>query len=152
MELCEDLQAFCDAVNAAVDTTMLTDISNLAKSEISNTGRENVYEAYTPRFNSRRGINGSGILDITTMKDSYDYATKTLEIQSFAPFQHLWGGRYPHGHDLTDVVEEGNKNFNMGIAGPRPFYQSAEYSLEKTGSFDKTLESGVNSKIAGRKF
>lgn len=155
MALCEDLQAFCDAVNNAVDETMLVDVANLAKSEISMEGFERVYDAYNPKFYSRRGDRLGGILDTQEMVTKYDgigKPVKTLEIQSGAPFQQLWGGRYPDGEDLTDAVESGNGRFNMELAGPRPFYSFAEDRLEKSGLLDKTLETGVENAVGGRKF
>lgn len=155
MALCEDLQAFCDAVNNAVDETMLVDVANLAKSEISMEGFERVYDAYNPKFYSRRGDKLGGILDTDETQTSYDgvgKTVKTLEIRSGARFQHLWGGQYPQGEDLTDAVESGNRRFNMGLAGPRPFYSFAEDRLEKSGLFDKTLETGVENSVGWRKF
>lgn len=155
MALCADLQAFCDAVNDAVDQTMVAEVANLAKSEISMEGFERVYDKYNPKFYSRRGDKLGGILDTQEMETSYDGLgknVKTLEIRSGAPFQHLWGGRYPDDADLTDAVEEGSGRFNMGLAGPRPFYSFAEDKLEKSGLFDKTLETGVEAAVGGRKF
>lgn len=153
--LCADLQAFVDAVNDAVDATMLGEVANLAKSEINAAGHERVYDKYKPRFYSRRGDNLGGILDKKEMVVSYDgigKTVKTLEIKSAAPFQHLWGGEYPDGYDLTDAVETGEGKFNMGVAGPRPFYGPAEEHLEKSGLLDKTLETGVENAVGGRKF
>ena len=155
MALCPDLQAFCDAVNEATDAAMIVDVSNLAKSEISLEGFEDVYEAYDPKFYSRRGDKLGGILDEQEMEIKYDgigKPIKTLEIHSGAPFQHLWGGEYPQNDDLTDAVESGNPKYNMQHAGTRPFYAPAEIRLEKSGIFDATLEKSVQGAMAGRKF
>lgn len=99
-----------------------------AKKAIKESVENNVYNAYTPKFISRRGDSmmlGGGIMSEDNIMA---YATGngfTVTMQDLATWQHLYGGAYPD-NELAEVVE------NDGLYGapPRPFMQKAEESYE----------------------
>lgn len=150
----QQIENYLNALSDAIDKTMVVDVADLAKGAISDAAKTEVYDKYTPRFYSRRGPHLGGIMDEQTMITKYDGSNrleKRLVISSEAEFQHLWGGHYPD-ENLSDVIERGDGRFYMGLAGPRPYHDTAKETLIKSGLLDNALEGGVERELHGRKF
>ena len=151
--LCRDLQNFMDDLSSSLDDVMQTGVADAIKNEISETAEKNVYEAYEPRFYSRRMENG-GVMDTRTMEQAYDGRmkdTKTIEVYSGAEWQQLWGGDIPED-DLTDAIENGTWKYNMGRAGERLFYKPAEKNLIRTRLLDAIIQNSVQTDVGGKTY
>lgn len=133
-----DIAAFRAALKNAIDSTMRTDVENGAKLAIHDAVYREVYAAYSPQFYSRRG--SGGIANQASMQ--VDYGGYTLQVKAFAPWQHLWGGRYP-GVDLVDAVAEGSVG-PLKYAGARPFHESAERAYAP--KFERDLAAGLRAR------
>ena len=138
-----DIAVFENNLSSAIDDVMQKDIENAVKSAISSHVDSDVYKAYTPQFENRRGtsLGSGGIGDTGAMESDYDSATKTLIVRDKAVWQQLWGGSYPSS-DLADAVEKGTAKFNMKKAGKRPFAKNAEKDYGKQ-HFDLDLQNGL---------
>lgn len=142
-----EVNIFRTELNKALDDTMQTVMSDAVKTELSIFAEDLVYNAYEPRFYSRRRDYG-GIMDEATMQDDYDSNTKTLTVSAKADWQQLWGGMKPKS-DLADAIESGEKRFYQHRAGPRPFHKPAEDYIAKSGFADRYLESEIDARLTG---
>lgn len=134
-----DLAAFVSKLEGAIDETMQTTVAEGAKKALEEAAYTEVYDAYSPKFLSRRGSAG-GIPDQGNMEA--DYGGMTLTIRDEAPWQQLWGGSVPGGR-LAEAIATGDPRYNMGKAGPRPFHQEAERQFAGSGEFERLLAQGL---------
>lgn len=149
----DDLEMFLLTLDEAIDTVMQTEMADLIRAKMSEYAEELVYNAYEPRFYSRRRLD-HGIMDTRTMDAKYDGRSmerKVLEVSANAEWQQLWGGQRPD-YKLADAIERGLKRFNMKRAGPRPFAKPTERELKSSGLFDAYLEACVEEIMGDKKF
>ena len=135
----KDLAAFSAKLDAAIDATMQGMVADGAKEALQEAAYQQIYDAYTPEFMSRRGSAG-GIADPGNMVASY--GGKTLTITDEAPWQQLWGGAVP-GERLAEAIASGSSRYNMGAAGARPFHEEAERQFSSSGEFERLLAQGL---------
>ena len=148
-----DLEMFLLALDKAVDTVMQTEMADLIRAKMSEYADELVYNAYEPRFYSRRRLSG-GIMDPHTMDAKYDGKSrdiKVLEVSANADWQQLWGGEKPN-YKLADAIERGISRFNMKKAWKRRFAKPTERFLQTSGLFDSYLEACVEEIMGDKKF
>ena len=156
MALCEDLQAFCDAVNAAVDLSMEKgSVAMVASANIIAAVYSEVYEAYEPKVYVREAEHG-GLADPSNIETKYDQKTKTGYYKNVRndPFTKDWRWHKTGNPENTvaDIVEEGGPySWNVKIP-PRPFHAVAEQWGIQEGTFDMALQTDVDQSVAGRKF
>lgn len=130
----------------AIGDAMQNEIAEKAIEQLQETGEKNVYQAYKPKFNSRRGKGGGGLISIDTMFPDYDPFTKTLTVSLNAEFQ--WLSQYfpvpkmKGGADTSVSLADAIQTQKIYGAPPRPFVQEAEeeYSSKR---FDIDLEASL---------
>lgn len=139
MGLSADLAAFEARLDLAIEDALRNEVSEVIKNYIVDSAYDNVYEAYTPEFWSRRYGNG-GLLD----KKSIEVLVSGRELiaQDNPKWQQLWGGDIPT-EALVDAITEGNPRFNMGKAGPRPFHEAAKDATIDSGEVGRALLRGL---------
>ncbi len=133
-------------IDALVENALRNEVAEAVKDAIVESARQNVYEAYTPVFESRRNGNG-GILD----RKSIDVEVRGNELiaKDNPDWQQLWGG---HGTGigswrpstrLSEAIANGERRFNMHRAGPRPFHEKAKEELISSGAAEEALKRGL---------
>lgn len=97
-------------IELAVADAMSNEVRETALRVIEESANERIYQAYSPRFWSRRGN--------LTVDSGYDTQVdgNTLTITAIDALQNLYGGT--HSEDLGDIIAEGWSNFNMPFARP----------------------------------
>lgn len=123
----------------AIDDAMQNEIAEKAIEQLQETGEKNVYQAYKPKFNSRRGKDNGGLISTETMFPDYDPFTKTLTVSLNAEFQ--WLNQYfpvprmKGGADTSVSLADAIQSQKIYGAPPRPFVQEAEdkYAAKKFG-------------------
>lgn len=139
MGIAADIAAFVAKLDAAIDSTMQSEVAEGAKKALRTAAYSEVYGAYSPSFMSRR-MDGGGLADMGQMDVSY--GGKTLTIQDMAPWQQLYGGTVPGGR-LAEAIASGDSRYHFGKAGPRPFHQEAEQQFAASGEFENLLAAGL---------
>lgn len=95
-----------------------------AKEEIKRQAEIQVYDAYTPKFMSRRGENSIGGGSIVDEDSIVSFSTEkgfTLTMENLASWQQLYGGTTPN-ISLADAIQENG----LWGAPPREFMGWAE--------------------------
>lgn len=156
MALCPDLQAFCDAVNEAVDYSMEKgSVAMVASANIIGAVYSEVYEKYEPKAYVREMEHG-GLADPNNIETKYDRKTKTGYYQDVRddPFTKQWRWHKTGDPDNTvaDIVENGGPYSYKVHIEPRPFHAVAERWGVEEGTFDSALQTDVSQAVAGRKF
>lgn len=156
MALCPDLQAFCDAVNEAVDFSMEKgNVAMAASANIIGAVYSEVYEKYEPKVYVREMEHG-GLADPHNIETKYDRKTKTGYYQNERddPFTKQWRWQKTGNPDNTvsDIVEDGGPYSWKVKIPPRPFHEVAEQWGIQDGTFDMALRMDVDQAVAGRKF
>lgn len=134
-----DLAAFMAKLDAAIDSTMQSEVAKGAKEALRDAAYSEVYGAYTPIFFNRR-MDAGGLSDVGQMEQSY--GGKTLTIQDMAPWQQLYGGSAPGGR-LAEAIASGDSRYHFHKAGPRPFHEEAEQRFAASGEFGRLLAAGL---------
>lgn len=150
--LCEDLQAFMEAVNQSLDYVMEHEIAEITKSAISVMVETEVYRQYTPKVYQRQGEYG-GLQDRNNMEATYDRITKTLTVEDVRddPSTKDWRWRKTGDPENTvaDIVENGGPwSWRVHIP-PRPFHKPAEDFLIRTGYADQMLTREMEGNLMG---
>ena len=122
MSISGDIAAFIAKLDSAIDSAMQGPVLDEAKEYIQRSAFQNVYNAYSPLFYSRR-MSGGGIGDQGNLES--DYSGKTLVIQDVALWQQLYGGARP-GERLAEAIASGSSRYHFHRAGPRSFMPEAE--------------------------
>lgn len=134
-----DLAAFMAKLDAAIDSTMQSEVAEGAKKALRAAAYSEVYGAYSPEFFSRR-MDAGGLSDVGQMDQSY--GGKTLTIQDMASWQQLYGGSAP-GTRLAEAIASGSAAYHFHKAGPRPFHEEAEQQFAASGEFGRLLAAGL---------
>lgn len=127
------------SIDRAIESALQIEVADAVKKALVESAYENVYNAYTPEFLSRRYGDG-GIAD----EDNINVTASGNELTASddAPWQQLWGGTVPSGR-LAEAIAEGDPRYNMGNAGPRPFHESAKRQLIDSGEAERALRAGL---------
>lgn len=134
-----DLAAFMAKLDAAIDSTMQSEVAEGAKKALRAAAYSEVYGAYSPEFFSRR-MDAGGLSDVGQMETSY--GGKTLTVQDMASWQQLYGGSAP-GTRLAEAIASGSAAYHFHKAGPRPFHEEAEQQFAASGEFGRLLAAGL---------
>lgn len=134
-----DLAAFMAKLDAAIDSTMQSEVAEGAKKALRAAAYSEVYGAYSPEFFSRR-MDAGGLSDVGQMETSY--GGKTLTVQDMASWQQLYGGSAP-GSRLAEAIASGDSRYHFHKAGPRPFHEEAEQQFATSGEFGNLLAAGL---------
>ena len=134
-----DLAAFMAKLDAAIDSTMQSEVAEGAKKALRAAAYSEVYGAYSPEFFSRR-MDAGGLSDAGQMETSY--GGKTLTVQDMASWQQLYGGSAP-GTRLAEAIASGSAAHHFHKAGPRPFHEEAEQQFAASGEFGRLLAAGL---------
>ena len=134
-----DLAAFMAKLDAAIDSTMQSEVAEGAKKALRAAAYSEVYGAYSPEFFSRR-MDAGGLSDVGQMETSY--GGKTLTVQDMASWQQLYGGSTPGGR-LAEAIASGDSRYHFHKAGPRPFHEEAEQQFAGSGEFGRLLAAGL---------
>lgn len=134
-----DLAAFMAKLDAAIDSTMQSEVAEGAKKALRAAAYSEVYGAYSPEFFSRR-MDAGGLSDVGQMETSY--GGKTLTVQDTASWQQLYGGSAPGGR-LAEAIASGDSRYHFHKAGPRPFHEEAEQQFAASGEFGRLLAAGL---------
>lgn len=134
-----DLAAFMAKLDAAIDSTMQSEVAEGAKKALRAAAYSEVYGAYSPEFFSRR-MDAGGLSDVGQMETSY--GGKTLTVQDMASWQQLYGGSAPGGR-LSEAIASGDSRYHFHKAGPRPFHEEAEQQFAASGEFGRLLAAGL---------
>lgn len=134
-----DFAAFIAKLDAAIDSTMQSEIAEGAKKALRAAAYSEVYGAYSPEFFSRR-MDAGGLSDMGQMETSY--GGKTLTVQDMASWQQLYGGSAP-GTRLAEAIASGSAAYHFHKAGPRPFHEEAEQQFAASGEFESLLAAGL---------
>lgn len=134
-----DLAAFMAKLDAAIDSTMQSEVAEGAKKALRAAAYSEVYGAYSPEFFSRR-MDAGGLSDVGQMETSY--GGKTLTVQDMASWQQLYGGSAPGGR-LAGAIASGDSRYHFHKAGPRPFHEEAEQQFAASGEFGRLLAAGL---------
>ena len=134
-----DLAAFMAKLDAAIDSTMQSEVAEGAKKALRAAAYSEVYGAYSPEFFSRR-MDAGGLSDVGQMETSY--GGKTLTVQDMASWQQLYGGSAPGGR-LAEAIASGDSRYHFHKAGPRPFHEEAEQQFAGSGEFGRLLAAGL---------
>ena len=134
-----DLAAFMAKLDAAIDSTMQSEVAEGAKKALRAAAYSEVYGAYSPEFFSRR-MDAGGLSDVGQMETSY--GGKTLTVQDMASWQQLYGGSTPGGR-LAEAIASGDSRYHFHKAGPRPFHEEAEQQFAASGEFGRLLAAGL---------
>lgn len=134
-----DLAAFIAKLDAAIDSTMQSEVAEGAKKALRAAAYSEVYGAYSPEFFSRR-MDAGGLSDVGQMETSY--GGKTLTVQDMASWQQLYGGSAPGGR-LAEAIASGDSRYHFHKAGPRPFHEEAEQQFAASGEFGRLLAAGL---------
>lgn len=135
-----DFAAFIAKLDAAIDSTMQSEVAKGAKEALRDAAYSEVYGAYTPIFFNRR-MDAGGLSDVGNMEVT-GYSNKTLTIQDMAPWQQLYGGSAPGGR-LAEAIASGDSRYHFHKAGPRPFHEEAEQRFAASGEFGRLLAAGL---------
>jgi len=118
-------------LEAAVTDALEHEVKEAALRIIEESGNERIYQAYSPKFWSRRG----------SFRTDWGYDSsvsgKTLTITATAPLQNLYGDS--HSEDLGEIIAEGWGNFHMPF--PRPWMD--EGLEEHISELEDALASGM---------
>lgn len=134
-----DLAAFMAKLDAAIDSTMQSEVAEGAKKALRAAAYSEVYGVYSPEFFSRR-MDAGGLSDVGQMETSY--GGKTLTVQDMASWQQLYGGSVP-GTRLAEAIASGSAAYHFHKAGPRPFHEEAEQQFAASGEFGRLLAAGL---------
>lgn len=126
-------------LEAEIEDALRVEVADAVREAIVKSAKENVYDAYSPQFLSRRNGVG-GILD----KNSITIKVNGTELTATddPTWQHLWGGNYPDER-LAEAIAGGERRFNMHNAGPRPFHEKAKEELLSSGAIEDALRRGL---------
>lgn len=133
----ERMLAKLSNLNPAIENALEHEVADEARLAIRDAAEERVYEAYKPRFYSRRKEDG-GLIDPDNI--ICHVSGDTLTIDNVTGLQNLWNGE--DTSLLTPIVEEGVPAYNMQKAGPRPFMDYAK-ELLLDGRADAALRRGL---------
>lgn len=133
----EKMLAKISNLNPAIENALEHEVADEARLAIKDAAEERVYEAYKPRFYSRRKEDG-GLIGPNNIL--CQVSGDTLTISNVTGLQNLWGG--DDASLLTPIVEDGVPAYNMQKAGPRPFMDYAK-ELLLGGRADAALRRGL---------
>lgn len=140
------------SLELAIQSALDVEVREVVKAAVAEAALQEVYEAYTPQFFSRRdpvygggeahiqGQRGHGITDPESVV--IHVSGNELTAEDNADWQHLWGGQKPSGR-LAEAIATGDPRFNMGNAGPRPFHDKAKQIAIESGAVEKALRQGL---------
>jgi len=102
-----------EKLDEAISNAMENEVQRTALNIIEESATKRIYQAYSPKFVSRRG------LESVDAGYECEPSGNSLTITSIAPMQNLYGG--DKAADLGDAIAEGWGNYNMPF--PRPWIE-----------------------------
>lgn len=140
------------SLELAIQSALDVEVREVVKAAVAEAALQEVYDAYTPEFFSRRDpIHGGGEAHLQgqighgiTDPESVTVTVRGNELvaEDDAGWQQLWGGQVPSGR-LAEAIATGDPRFNMGNAGPRPFHDKAKQIAIESGAVEKALRQGL---------
>ena len=154
MALCEDLQAFCDAVNNAVDYSMEKgSVAMVAQANIIGAVYSEVYDKYEPKAYHRQMEHG-GLADPNNIETKYDQRTKTAYYKNVRDDEETKEWRWRKTGDpentVADVVENGGPYSWRVKIPPRPFHETAERWGVQNRWLDDAAKIDAENAVGGR--
>lgn len=142
----DDLIVKVANIDAAIENALENEVALAVKDAIVAAARENVYDAYTPKFLHRRNGSG-GILDTESIRVEVNGTELTAMdtypgIKGPKGWQQLWKGDTPDGR-LAEAIASGDRRYNMHLAGPRPFHEEAKRRVISEGTAEAALRAGL---------
>ena len=126
-------------IDAAIENALQNEVTEAVKEAIVAEAQAAVYDAYTPKFYSRRNGEG-GILDKNSI--IIEVHGTELTAKDNPTWQHLWGGTFPD-KPLADALADGDARFNFARAGQRPFHEAAKRRVISDGTAEDALRRGL---------
>lgn len=114
----------------AIDESLETDVANAVKEEMSQKVHDEVYDAYTPLYPDSRREDRGGLSSVFNY-DSHVEPGHLLIVENNTLAQH------PTELPLTEIVEEGLKEYRMPFA--RPFVELTEKSVNAEDALTEGL-------------
>ena len=114
----------------AIDESLETDVANAVKEEMSQKVHDEVYDAYAPLYPDSRREDRGGLSSVFNY-DSRVEPGHLLIVENNTPAQH------PTALPLTEIVEEGLKEYHMPFA--RPFVELTEKSVNAEDALTEGL-------------
>ncbi len=140
------------SLELAIQSALDVEVREVVKAAVAEAALQEVYDAYTPEFFSRRDpIHGGGEAHLQgqighgiTDPESVTVTVRGNELvaEDDAGWQQLWGGEIPSGR-LSEAIATGDPRFNMAKAGPRPFHDKAKQIAIESGEVEKALREGL---------
>lgn len=122
-------------LDAAITSTLMNEVKDAAIDAIEESAQKRVYEAYSPKFYSRR---------FSAERDSsysWDVGGNHLIITYTAMLQNKFGGSF-YTDDLGDIITSGDSRFHMPFA--RPWMD--EGIVDGMASIENALRIGLESR------
>ena len=142
MGLKEDIRAFEQRLDRAINNALEGDVADAAKTFLSQAVEDEVYARYSPRVYDRRGATGGGLADVRTMQAVLEGDSHTLNVWAAAT-----GVDDAAGVEIRDIVAAGTPftyfENDEHPAGGRPFHEAAERNFAQSGVFESTLEQSL---------
>ena len=140
------------SLDLAIQSALDVEVREVVKAAVAEAALQEVYEAYTPQFFSRRdpiygggeahmqGKIGHGITDPESV--TIHVSGNELTAEDNADWQHLWKGQKPSGR-LAEAIATGDPRYHMDKAGPRPFHDRAKELAIESGAVERALRQGL---------
>lgn len=148
MKIFKSIDALEKAIMSAAEKAIMSDsVVNVVKQEIANKENEMVYGGYSPSFYNRRFSLGKQF----SVKKTGPYSIRVEDIAppNYSVFNTPYPG--PPGAFAQWINDGAVPNyFNSRAyawAGPRPFYQAAEASLQNSAALKSAVINGIKSHI-----
>ena len=122
-------------IDAAISNALSVEVAEAVREAVHDAAMTEVYEAYEPRFMSRRMESG-GLIDPENTVISV--AGTTLTAENVTGLQNLWGGN--DDSPLAPIVQDGVEAYHMPF--PRPFMDAAKEQLIN-GKAEEALRRGL---------
>ncbi len=126
-------------LDAAIEDALDKEVAEAIKETLVAVAREKVYDAYTPKFLSRRDGNG-GVLDKNSM--THEAHGTELTVWDRPKWQQLYGGTIP-AEELVEALAKGDARFHFAEAGERPFHEAAKQRVISDGTAEEALRRGL---------
>lgn len=128
MSLESEFSGYLARLHSAVYDTLNTDVADVIKEEMSRRVHEDVYDAYEPVVDRRRGDAG-GLSDVRNYTERVKVSgggEMELQVKNETPFQ--TGGNIQSGMTLSEVVQSGAENFRMPF--PRAYVEKTQEDVD----------------------
>lgn len=140
--IADEIYGLLLALEEAIPDVLEHEVADAVKEAISDQTYPNVYNAYDPKFWSRRGKSG-GIADTRNMVAIV--SGNELIVRSEVPLQNLFGKSGKGNGNLANIVETG-AGYNMPF--PRPYHEDAENAIRD--KVERIMQEALTSALHSR--